>query len=254
MLDNDSHNVHVRAQVSPITYAAPRPSGYSGAFLNNPIRCSDTFFLYKPVESAKPFNNALLWASINIKSPWRTLWADNVILTDFNKTKDEIQLVAEGQKFKQEDVETITLEGYGEFKAIMETQTKAVRARRAHVRKEQLSQGVLQQLLRTLGRLVIEQVLSSFSLFGCAITPGVTTHNQHTIVLNLRKQNKTKNTTRYIVQDPVVVIDPFCGTGSTGVAALLSGSYFIGIDSDPKAVVIVMYFDELACTSDQNHR
>ena len=38
-------------------------------------------------------------------------------------------------------------------------------------------------------------------------------------------------------QDPIVVIDPFAGTGSTGIAALRTGSYFIGMDNDDLAVV-----------------
>ena len=40
-----------------------------------------------------------------------------------------------------------------------------------------------------------------------------------------------------MMQDPIVVIDPFSGTGSAGVAALRSGSYFIGIDKDSECVV-----------------
>ena len=35
----------------------------------------------------------------------------------------------------------------------------------------------------------------------------------------------------------MVVIDPFAGTGSTGIAALRSGCYFIGLDNDSVAVV-----------------
>jgi DNA modification methylase len=30
-----------------------------------------------------------------------------------------------------------------------------------------------------------------------------------------------------------LVLDPFCGSGSTGVAALAEGFHFVGIDSDP---------------------
>jgi DNA modification methylase len=39
------------------------------------------------------------------------------------------------------------------------------------------------------------------------------------------------------VQDPVVVIDPFFGTGAVGVAALRAGCYFIGVDNDPDCLV-----------------
>jgi len=38
-------------------------------------------------------------------------------------------------------------------------------------------------------------------------------------------------------QDPIVVVDPFMGTGSAGVAALRTGSYFIGMDSDKECAV-----------------
>jgi DNA modification methylase len=41
------------------------------------------------------------------------------------------------------------------------------------------------------------------------------------------------------MQDPIVVIDPFAGTGSTGVAALRAGSYFIGMDNDEKCDVSI---------------
>ena len=34
-----------------------------------------------------------------------------------------------------------------------------------------------------------------------------------------------------------MVIDPFAGTGSTGIAALRTGSYFIGMDNDDLCVV-----------------
>ena len=32
--------------------------------------------------------------------------------------------------------------------------------------------------------------------------------------------------------DPAIVIDPFCGTGSTGIAAKTLGCYFVGVDQD----------------------
>lgn len=37
---------------------------------------------------------------------------------------------------------------------------------------------------------------------------------------------------------PVVVVDPFCGTGAVGAAALSMGSYFIGVDVDEGIVVL----------------
>jgi hypothetical protein len=38
-------------------------------------------------------------------------------------------------------------------------------------------------------------------------------------------------------QAPLVVCDPFCGTGSTGVAATQLGCYFMGMDNDRKLEV-----------------
>jgi len=35
-----------------------------------------------------------------------------------------------------------------------------------------------------------------------------------------------------------VVCDPFCGTGTTGVAALANGCRFIGIDIDAKVLEV----------------
>jgi hypothetical protein len=43
----------------------------------------------------------------------------------------------------------------------------------------------------------------------------------------------------------VVIIDPFSGTGSAGVAALRSGSYYIGMDTDEECVVCI--HDLFAC-------
>ena len=41
------------------------------------------------------------------------------------------------------------------------------------------------------------------------------------------------------MQGQVVVVDPFMGTGSGGVAAMAMGSYFIGADVDSDIVVII---------------
>jgi len=41
------------------------------------------------------------------------------------------------------------------------------------------------------------------------------------------------------VQNPVIVVDPFMGSGAAGVAALSMGSYFIGVDDGPTIVVLL---------------
>jgi ribosomal protein L11 methylase PrmA len=50
-----------------------------------------------------------------------------------------------------------------------------------------------------------------------------------------------------------VVIDPFCGTGSTGVAALRHGCYFIGLDTDPEAVVNNITINNMQCSQKAIH-
>lgn len=41
---------------------------------------------------------------------------------------------------------------------------------------------------------------------------------------------------RRFVQPGDVILDPCCGSGTTGVVALKLGCHFTGIDEDPKAV------------------
>ena len=81
-----------------------------------------------------------------------------------------------------------------------------VRARRKVLRKQQLSQGVLTHLLKMLGRASVFQV--DFSL--PYLFPPITARN----ICSCRA-----------LQDPCLVLDPFAGTCSTGIAALATGNY-----------------------------
>lgn len=43
---------------------------------------------------------------------------------------------------------------------------------------------------------------------------------------------------RLVVPPGGVVLDPFCGSGSTGIAAVLEGRQFVGIEREPEYVQI----------------
>ena len=106
-----------------------------------------------------------------------------------------------------------------DLSVIQEGLLKQERYRALHVRPEQLSQGVLVQLLQMIARATVHQVRVHFVLY--AGRPYVC----HPLLCFPR------------AQAPCVVIDPFCGTGSTGIAALATGNYFLGCEVDDDLVV-----------------
>jgi hypothetical protein len=107
----------------------------------------------------------------------------------------------------ENDTETNTLE------KLQSKLTSSAKTRNTYLRKEQISLGVLHALFKSLGRILLEQVSTQY--IGCVGTTLVTT-----------------NTFICVWQAPLVVIDPFAGTASTGVMALRTGCYFIGLDND----------------------
>ena len=94
-----------------------------------------------------------------------------------------------------EDIEAL----HEDLKSVHNASVAQARKRSKHLRPEQLSQGVLVQLLRMLGRATVAQVRK------CLFRPF----------------RMLAHGTLLVCQAPCVVIDPFCGTGSTGAAALL---------------------------------
>ena len=119
-----------------------------------------------------------------------------------------------------------------DLSVIQEGLLKQERYRALHVRPEQLSQGVLVQLLQMIARATVHQVRVHFVLY--AGRPYVC----HPLL-------------RFpCAQAPCVVIDPFCGTGSTGIAALATGNYFLGCEVDDDLVVSVHF----PCFFMQKHR
>lgn len=73
--------------------------------------------------------------------------------------------------------------------------------------------------------------------------PGVKGHTKHSAVFH--PTQKPLKLMRYFVKlltpDEGTVLDPFMGSGSTGVAAKKEGFGFVGIDSDPRFVEIARY-------------
>ena len=104
---------------------------------------------------------------------------------------------------------------------IVVAQGKACKVRQKAWRKEQISQGVLARMMACLGRVAYHQVHPHH-------------HHPHRHHHHQPRHPLLNSRTRLRcgLQDPVCVLDPFAGTGSTGVAALRSGSFFIGNDSD----------------------
>jgi site-specific DNA-methyltransferase (adenine-specific) len=43
---------------------------------------------------------------------------------------------------------------------------------------------------------------------------------------------------RRFARPKMVICDPFCGTGTTGVAALLNGCRFVGLDADREVLEV----------------
>ena len=103
---------------------------------------------------------------------------------------------------------------------------KVAKTRTKMWRKEQLSQGVLGRLLAILGRVTLCQVHS--------VPP------THILCICLTHSTFPHSQKPYL-QEPVFVLDPFAGTGSTGVAEARSGSYFFGCDTDDQIVVPYFY-------------
>ena len=120
------------------------------------------------------------------------------------ETPEELKFVKVGD----EDIDCSTID---------KANVTLARKRGTLLRKEQLSQGVLARLLKSLGRLMIEEVPAHARRI-YPTSHDVCTHSITALCMH--------------DQDPIVVLDMFCGTGSSGVAALRTGSYFIGMDRD----------------------
>lgn len=125
------------------------------------------------------------------------------------ETPEELKFVKVGD----EDIDCSTID---------KANVTLARKRGTLLRKEQLSQGVLARLLKSLGRLMIEEVPAHARRI-YPTSHDVCTHSITALCMH--------------DQDPIVVLDMFCGTGSSGVAALRTGSYFIGMDRDNNVTV-----------------
>jgi DNA modification methylase len=63
------------------------------------------------------------------------------------------------------------------------------------------------------------------------LPPGVT--NDHPSVKPIRV---LRWLVRLLSRPGATILDPFCGSGSTGVAAMIEGRQFVGVERDPKFV------------------
>jgi len=60
-------------------------------------------------------------------------------------------------------------------------------------------------------------------------------HNPHPTVKNLALM---RHLVKLVTPKNGIVLDPFCGSGSTGIAAILESAEFLGIDQDPESCTI----------------
>ena len=79
-----------KAIKSPITIASTSQASYSASMVHNPLRSSDTFYLWKNREAPRPTHNAIALGKYNPKGKWRGFWSDVQIIKDFNKQKGEV--------------------------------------------------------------------------------------------------------------------------------------------------------------------
>jgi len=216
---------------SPITICGP-PQGATVTFLNCPTINMQHFYLFKRFTRPHPWSNykvALRVHNAGYKQVrWRLFWNACTTLTGpeykvgaLERRKKDPAAVHAGDDGA---VGQLVLDGNAAVNAQIKTTNKKIRrdtqSQRGLWRRQQLSQGVLRQLLMMFGRCSTEQVRGNVL---CCM--------QHVVHYQ---------TSRFLcVQNPVIVVDPFMGSGAAGVAALSMGSYFIGVDDDPTIVVLL---------------
>jgi hypothetical protein len=150
-----------------------------------------------------------------------------------------------------------------EWKELRKGAIHTARKTRLHVRREQISLGVLDAVMQSLGRMVFESVHAhptkkTHASVMCGKYDIYTACNciGHGAIFELNADFPCHHTMcnvvgthehSVILQDPLIVIDPFSGTASTGVAALRRGCYYIGVDKDDTVVVLTALYVVFVC-------
>ena len=153
-----------------IVIGTSSPTAYSPTIVHKPLRASDTFYLFKNKEAARPTHNAFALGAHNQRGKWRGYWCDLQVLPPklFNKQKDELLVRAEPAS-GLENPEGVKPEQTSFFNSakdkmctvpefINQGVKKIAKKRTQFWRKEQLSQGVLDRLLACIGRVTTCQV------------------------------------------------------------------------------------------------
>jgi hypothetical protein len=153
---------------APLNVGCTKPAGYTPSWAHKPLPGVQSYFMYKNKVALFPQHNAWKMQVLDPKSDWRGLWADLSLLKPsvFGKTNEEIRYnpkdTANNVPESTPDLEKVMgPEGEVILAHVQKANLKVARSRLNHLRKEQLSQGVLNRILQTLGRFSIQEVIQT---------------------------------------------------------------------------------------------
>ena len=147
----------------PVTVGTAVPTGWHPAFKHMPLPNGETFYLFRTKLALSPSANMQAIRAFDSNAVWRKFWCSNVSIPKgvYNKGKTENKKrpdnTARGAAEQIYEEKGDTTYNFGV--------TTSARARTNAWRREQISQGVLQTILSSVGRVLSSQVLLTLSSF-----------------------------------------------------------------------------------------